>query len=195
MDDRFGAIKLSGSIEKLASYWRTLGFVLNRLHNTKTHRAYIDYFNDLFENPRTWKPFSESMSKLVSTARNSGKPIVAVVFPLFGLALDQSYPFYPIHNKVEGLLSSLNVPAIDLSPLYIGIPLDRLQVIPGVDRHPNEIAHRMAAERIYLWLEELKLIPTTSIIGDKFATRLGIDEQRRWEAKTSAKTLSVEGQR
>ncbi|MFO0416072.1 MAG: SGNH/GDSL hydrolase family protein [Pseudomonadota bacterium] len=195
MDDRFGALKLSGSIEKLASRWRTLGFVLNRLHNTKTHRAYIDYFNDLFENPRTWKPFSESMSKLVSTARDSGKPIVAVVFPLFGLALDQSYPFYPIHKKVEGLMSSLNVPVIDLSPLYIGIPLDRLQVIPGVDRHPNEIAHRMAAERIYLWLEELRLIPDTAIIGDKFATRLGIDEQRRWEAKTSAKTLSVEGQR
>jgi hypothetical protein len=53
----------------------------------------------------------------------------------------------------------------------------------------------MAAERIYLWLEELRLIPDTAIIGDKFATRLGIDEQRRWEAKTSAKTLSVEGQR
>jgi hypothetical protein len=89
-------------------------------------------------------------------------------------------------------MTSLGVPVIDLSPLYIGIPLERLQVIPGVDRHPNEIAHRMAAERIYLWLEELKLLPQQALIVDKFATRLGVDEQRRWVPQQVPGDLNLE---
>ena len=182
MDDRFGALQLEGALGAVAKHWRTLGFVLNRLHNTQTHQAYIDYFNDLFENPRTWKPFVESMTSLVDKARSAKKPIVAVVFPLFGLPMDNRYPFYDIHSKVADLLKTLSVPALDISSIYKNIPLERMQVIPGVDRHPNEIAHRMAAERIYLWLEEQKLLPERSIITEKFATRLGTNKQRPWNA-------------
>jgi hypothetical protein len=50
-----------------------------------------------------------------------------------------------------------------------------------MDRHPNEIAHRMAAEQIYLFLEKRKLIPQELVIQEKFATRLGIWPQRPWE--------------
>jgi hypothetical protein len=180
MDDRFGPLALKGRGKWLATYWKTFEFVLTRIHNTQTHNEYIRYFTDLFENPRTWKPFVESMRDLIKVANDEKKPIIAVVFPLFGLPMDDKYPFHPIHDKVIKLMNELGVPALDLSPMYKGIPLERLQVIPGVDRHPNEIAHRMAAEKIYLWLEEQKLIPTDTIINDKFATRLGIDPQRPW---------------
>jgi len=180
MEDRFGALRLSGFLGALAHSWRTLDFILIRLHNTQTHQAYVDYFKDLFENPRTWRPFVDSMTSLVNQARNSQKPIVAVLFPLFGLPMNDRYPFNTIHSKVLGLLESLKVPALDISPIYKDIPLDRMQVIPGIDRHPNEIAHRMAAERIYLWLEELKLLPERSLIVEKFATRLGTNKQREW---------------
>jgi len=180
MEDRFGALSMTGTLGRIASHWRTLGFILTRLHNTQTHQAYVDYFNDLFDNPRTWVPFSDAMKKLVGQARDAKKPIVAVVFPLFGIPMDARYPFYPIHSKVEQLMKSLDVPVLDISSIYKGIPLDRMQVIPGVDRHPNEIAHRMAAERIYLWLEEQKLLPEQSIITPKFATRLGTENQRPW---------------
>jgi hypothetical protein len=40
----------------------------------------------------------------------------------------------------------------------------------------------MAAERIYLWLEQQGLIPEQYLIKEKFATRLGIDTQRPWQA-------------
>lgn len=180
MDDRFGPLALTGRLGTLASHWKTLQFALTRIHNSRTHKAYISYFNDLFENPRTWNPFVESMKKLVETARSNNKPIVSVVFPLFGIQMDDQYPFYAIHTKVADLMKSLSVPSIDLSEMYKGIPLERLQVIPGVDRHPNEIAHRMAAEKIYLWLEEQDLIPERYRIKEKFATRLGIDQQREW---------------
>jgi hypothetical protein len=183
MHDRFGPLELPASLARIALHWRTLAFVLRRFHNASTHRAYVDYFNDLFNNPRTWNPFVESMTKLVGTARSSKKPIVAVVFPLFGIPMTASYPFYEIHNKVSGLMQQLGVPVLDLSAMYQGIPLERLQVIPGVDRHPNEIAHRMAAEKIYLWLESQEMIPEQHKIKDKFATRLGTDPQRPWQQR------------
>jgi hypothetical protein len=180
MQDKFGAMQLTGFVGWLAKHWKTLSFVLTRLHNTKTHRAYIDYFNDLYENPRSWKPFVASMTELVQTAKTAKVPIVSVVFPLFGLPMDDRYPFYPLHKKVDDLMTSLGVPLLDVSAIYKGIPLDHLQVIPGVDRHPNEIAHRMAAESIYLWLEDRKLVPEDLIIKEKFATRLGVTGQRPW---------------
>jgi hypothetical protein len=182
MDDRFGPLKLDGLAGRVARHWATLRFVLERLHNTKTHSAYVDYFNDLFRNSRTWNPFVESMRALIRTAQEARKPLVAVVFPLFGIPMDDRYPFYEIHAKVQKLMQELEVPCLDLSDSFKDIPLERLQVIPGVDRHPNEIAHRMAAERIYLWLEQQKLIPEQHMIVDKFATRLGIDSQRPWRA-------------
>jgi hypothetical protein len=186
MQDRFGALELKGFSGWLARHWRTVGFVLTRLHNTKTHNDYVNYFNDLFNNPRTWNPFSDSMKKLVNTVRSENKPIVAVVFPLFGIPMDDRYPFYAIHSKVAELMRSLGVPLLDLSDIYKGIPLERLQVIPGVDRHPNEIAHRMAAEKIYLWLEQQHLLPEEFLIRDKFATRLGTKNQRTWDSGVTA---------
>ena len=182
LPDRYGSLKLSGKLGWLADYWRTLGFVLSRLHNTRTHTMYIEHFNGLYENPRTWQPFKNSMQALVTSVKEQNKPIVAVVFPLFGLPMDDRYPFYAAHEKVSKLLTSLAVPHFDISDIYKGIPLDRLQVIPGVDRHPNEIAHRMAAERIYLWLEEQKLLPPELLLKEKVATRLGIAGNRLLEA-------------
>lgn len=180
MKDRFGPLKLKGPMRKLAKHWKTLAFVLTRLHNSQTHQAYIDYFTGLFMEEKTWKPFTESMGELVSLAKTSNTPIVSVVFPLFGLPMDDKYPFYPIHTKVQELMTSLSVPILDVSDIYKGIPLEHLQVIPGVDRHPNEIAHRMAAEQIYLWLEGRNMIPQEFVIKEKFATRLGVNKQRPW---------------
>lgn len=160
---------------------KTYNFVMQKLHNNKTHEAYKKYFIDLYENPKTYSAFEASMTELVNTVKSSNKPIVAVVFPLFGLAMDDKYPFYGIHEKVDALLTKLNVAHLDLSEIYKGIPLERMQVIPGGDRHPNEIAHRMAAEKIYLWLEENKLLPDNLLITEKFATRLGINPQRKFE--------------
>ncbi|MFN4894937.1 MAG: SGNH/GDSL hydrolase family protein [Pseudomonadota bacterium] len=186
MDDRFGPLALRGGLGWLQNNWKSFAFVARRIHNTSTHREYVKYFLDLFDNPRSWKPFVEAVQQIVTGVRDARKPIVAVVFPLFGLPLDDKYPFHPIHEKVRLLMQELGVPVLDLSAIYKGIPLERLQVIPGVDRHPNEIAHRMAAEKIYLWLEEQKLLPQEAVITEKFATRLGIDAQRVWVAPDAA---------
>jgi hypothetical protein len=179
MHDKFAPKKLSGMLGALASHWKTLGFVAGRIHNTQSKQLYIDYFNDLFSNPRSWNPFAEALGGISKACAARDTPLVAVIFPLFGIPMTESYPFFPIHKKVDQLLTDVRVRHLDISSIYNGIPLERLQVIPGVDRHPNEIAHRMAAERIYLWLEELHLIPDEFRLTERYATRLGIEKQRK----------------
>ncbi len=179
MLDKFSPQKPTGVDAFLSKWWRTYAFVRTRLANSASHRSYINYFNDLFEGPRSWNPFSQAMASISKMSRDKGVPIVAVVFPLFGIPMNEKYPFYGIHTKVDQLLTTLNVRHTDISSIYRDIPLERLQVIPGVDRHPNEIAHRMAAEKIYLWLESEKLLPQEFIITERYATRLGTANQRR----------------
>lgn len=170
----FGPMQPGASTQKLFAHWHTLAFVAQRLHNSQTYRDYINYFNNLYDNPKTWGPFKKAMGKIAKSCSKSNTRIVAVVFPLFGLPLDASYPFYPIHKKIDDLLTTLNVPHMDLSEYYKGIPLERLQVIPGIDRHPNEIGHRIAAERIYDYLAQNNFIPEELKIKLKFKGRTRI---------------------
>lgn len=170
----FGELEFAGWEKTLASYWKTYGLIRTRLYNAKTKREYAATFLDLFENPKTWKNFSDSVTQIDSITKSSSTPIKAIVFPLFGLPLDDNYPFKPCHEKVAKLLTELSIPYLDLLETYKGQPLDRMQVIPGKDRHPNEIAHRMAAEKIYDWLESTGSIPKEIIIKKKFKKRTQI---------------------
>jgi hypothetical protein len=179
MNDRFAPWQPSPRMEKVCRFWSTPCFIMTRLGNTRTRNAYIDYFLDLHNNPRTWGPYEQATKALVTRCRDANVPIVAVVFPLFGLPFDEHYPFLPIHEKVRKLFLSLEIPHLDLSELYKGIPLERLQVIPGGDRHPNEIAHRMAAETLYLWLQKLGVVPAETKLDEVYRTRLGTIGQPR----------------
>lgn len=177
--NKFGALELNGRLKSLLSYWHTANFVVTRIHNENTRRNYVDYFNDLFT-PRSaaWTQFRSSMRTLVRKARRSKKPIYAVVFPLFGMPMDDSYPFFECHERVAKLMHQLEVPMLDLFSTYKGIPVERLQVMPGIDRHPNEIAHRMAAEAIYDWLSYTeKAIPESLIIRSRYSDRTRIVDE------------------
>lgn len=172
--NRFGALQMSERQKWLFSYWHSLRFVVERLHNNKTRDEYTKYFMDLFENPRSRASFESAVKEISQKAKEAQVQLVAVVFPLFGLPLDAEYPFTPIHTQVGEFLKTNEIPTLDLFSLYQGIPLERLQVIPGGDRHPNEIAHRMAAEKIYQWLAKNSWIPEELQIKKRFTGRTQI---------------------
>lgn len=174
LDDPFAPLEFHGFMAKLVSYWRTLGFILTRLHNQKTHTAYKNYFIDLFDKKRGWKSFTQSFVNIQNQCKNHNVRLAAVIFPLFGLPLDDSYPFKELHQKIGKFLKEQSIEYLDIYPYFKGIPIDRMQVIPGVDRHPNEIAHRIAAEAIYQWLEDKSMIPEDLKIRFKYSERMGI---------------------
>jgi lysophospholipase L1-like esterase len=155
----WGPYQPNGWLKTLFHYWHTGFIVAQRLHNAQTKSAYVEYFLDLFNNSKSYSLFKDSVVRISNIAKRRSVPLVGVVFPLFGTPLDDTYPFMSCHEKIASLLKNLNLPLLDLLNIYKGIPLERLQVIPGEDRHPNEIGHRLAAEAIYKYLAESALIP------------------------------------
>lgn len=168
---RFGPFRPSPAFKKIISYWKTLGFVLSRLHNSRTHVEYKKYFFELFDNKKSWAVFNSSLQKISTLAQNKNVPLVAVIFPLFGEDINDNYPFNQIHEKIRAALDAISVKHVDLLKSYKNIPALRLQVIPGVDFHPNEIAHRIAAEKIYKFLKKSSSLPRKFFYTNQLSNR------------------------
>lgn len=175
--DTWGRLKTTGWKKALLENWQSLAFVFTRLHNEQTRRDYINYFNKLFERRATWNNFKTSIESIATKSRQGETPLVAVLLPLFGVPLNNSYPFHPVHQKIGALMDQSKVPFLDTYSRYHGIPIDRIQVIPGEDRHPNEIGHRIAAEAIYDWLAINKFIPEDLLITKKYIKRTQIKDE------------------
>jgi lysophospholipase L1-like esterase len=173
VDENTGNASITNPI---LNHWKSMAFVVTRLFNTQSHRDYKKYFFDLFQRKDTWNNFRGPLKTIVKKASDAKIPIVAAVFPLFGYPVNDSYPFFPLHEKVQTLLTKLNVPHLDLAEPYRGLPIERLQVMPGLDRHPNEIGHRIAAEAIVPWLHGTKLLPEeifpVRIVPERIGTML-----------------------
>lgn len=140
-------------------YSKLAAFIKARIGFSKSHREYKDYFFNLFGNQKTWANFETPIRQIKKLADDAKVPLVAVVFPLFGYPVDDKYPFFEIHEKVAGLLSNVGIPHLDIAKSYWGEPVDRLQVMPLEDRHPNEIGHRVAAEQILEWMKKEQMLP------------------------------------
>jgi hypothetical protein len=169
--DRFGGIEYKSGI---LSWWKTGAFVAKRFYNTESKEKYIKYFFKLWQSPDSLKNFSTSYEQIRNLSAEAKVPVVAVVFPLFGLPVDQTYPFEEIHKIVGKISSELSVPLLDLLEVYRDIPLERIQVIVGKDFHPNEIGHRIAAEEIYRFLAEKDFVPKEALTTIKAPERTSI---------------------
>lgn len=172
--DKFGPFDPQGKLKLITTYWKSLRWILERLHNAKTFKAYSDYFNDLFMNQKTWKPFQDSLTAIFSKASASKVPVYSFVLPLFGVVINDEYPFHEITNKINASIKERNLPVTAFIDPFKNIPTEILQVIPGGDRHPNEIGHRIIAEELYLWLLKEKALPDFAIIKNTFSERIGI---------------------
>jgi len=167
---KHGEIKLTHPI---FNYWKSLGFATRRVLNSVMHREFKEYFHELYRNPTGWQQFSQSFGAIKRLAEKKGVPVVAVVFPLFHYPLDGSYPFKDIHHSITQMLSERNIPWLDLLHRYHNLDYQRLQILPGKDAHPNEIAHRIAAEAIYRWLVKLSFVPTELVVKKESRIRRG----------------------
>jgi hypothetical protein len=87
--------------------------------------------------------------------RERGVPLVVAIFPLFGNPLDDRYPFAEIHAKVVQAAGEAGAKVVDLLPLYRGLDWKLLVVDGADDEHPNEIAHRIAAQAIARAVDEV----------------------------------------
>jgi len=75
---------------------------------------------------------------------------VVVIFPMLW-QLDGEYPFRDLHEKIAAACREAGCEVVDVLPVYRGHAAESLWAHP-TDHHPNDVAHRMAAERIVEYL-------------------------------------------
>jgi hypothetical protein len=82
-------------------------------------------------------------------------PFVVAIFPLFANPLDDGYPFRELHAKVAQAAGESGAKVLDLLPYYRTVDWRLLVVDGAADEHPNEIAHRIAAQAIARAIDEV----------------------------------------
>jgi len=127
-----------------------------RLWATAENRRRIAGYRSMYaDDAPGWIAARAALRRMGGLCRERGVPFVVVIFPLFGNPLDDRYPFTEIHAKVAQAAGEAGAKVIDLLPAYRGLRWDLL-VVNGVDdEHPNEIAHRIAANVILHALDDV----------------------------------------
>ena len=163
---------------RIFQLWSSLGYLAGRLHATATYHRYIDYHRRPFFERETQERFKTGIRTMAELAKRRGVPMVAIIFPLFDFPFNAKYPFVDVHQLVGRVLTEYGVSYVDLQHAYDGVPHQHLQVIPGGDSHPNEIAHRIAAERLLAFLASKKLLPEAALPTRILSRRKDIRSKR-----------------
>jgi len=115
-----------------------------------TKQAYLDAFRG-----ERFREGTELLLEINQRIKSDGGVLVVVIFPL--LYDFDNYPFKEIHEKMISVCTKANIPVLDLLPIYSRYHDSDLWANP-TDQHPNEIAHRIAAENLYNFLIAHKLV-------------------------------------
>jgi lysophospholipase L1-like esterase len=110
----------------------------------ETTRWYLDMWGE--GNPEGWQRTQEIMRAMDRRLNRQGGRFLVAAWPLF-VGLEGPYPFTAAHETIGRFCLGAGIPWLDLLPVFLGHPSSDLWVHP-VDRHPNEVAHRMAAEAL-----------------------------------------------
>ena len=118
-----------------------------------------------------WIASQKALKLMGSVCREKGIPFVVMIFPLFGQALDESYPFTGIHALIAHAAGEAGARVVDLLPFYRGLRSDVLVVDGADDEHPNEIGHRIAAGALVRALDDVLPAPAAPSPGAAPAPR------------------------
>jgi lysophospholipase L1-like esterase len=117
-----------------------------------TSRWYLDMWGDA--NRVGWERTQAYLREMQRRLEARGARLLVAPWPLF-VGLERGYPFAPVHETIRRFCLGAGIPHHDLLPVFRGRRTFDLWVHP-VDHHPNEIAHRLAAE---------SLLPTVLRLG------------------------------
>ena len=123
--------------------------VSTRVRATVENRRRVEDFRAMYRDDYGgWVAARGALKAMGGMCRERGVPFVVAIFPLFGNPLDGRYPFADLHAKVAQAAAEAGAEVVDLLPRYRGLRWDVLVVDGANDEHPNEIAHRIAAQAI-----------------------------------------------
>jgi hypothetical protein len=130
--------------------------VTGRVRATLENRRRVTGYRSMYA-PTTpgWLAAQRSLRHMGALCKERGVPFVVAIFPLLANPLDEGYPFAEIHGEVARAASEAGARVFDLLPAFHGLRWDVLVVNGAEDEHPNEVAHRIAADSLLKSLDEV----------------------------------------
>ena len=129
--------------------WRSRAFDFVRDRVTawrvgrETTRWYLEMWSDA--NPG-WPRTQDYLRQMDALAKQRRARLLVAPWPLL-VGLEAGYPFEPAHRAIAAFCERAAIPFHDLLPAFRGRRSADLWV-HAVDRHPNEIAQRIAADAL-----------------------------------------------
>jgi hypothetical protein len=97
-------------------------------------------------NMRGWAETQGYLREMKRQLEDRGARLLVAPWPLF-VGLERGYPFASAHETIARFCLGAGIAHHDLLPVFRGRRSSDFWVHP-IDRHPNERAHRMAAEAL-----------------------------------------------
>ena len=127
---------------------RLAAFVADRVRSYRVVRETTRWYRDMYAEPNRegWRRTQGYLRRMDAVMRARGGRLLVASWPLL-VGLDGSYPFADASREIASVLAAAGIPQHDLMSALRGRAAESLWVHP-VDRHPNEVAHRLAAESL-----------------------------------------------
>ncbi len=127
---------------------RLVALVRDRVSSVRIGRDTTRWYRDMYGEPNRagWDRTQGYLREMNQTMQARGGTLLVVSWPLL-VGLEGRYPFADVEETIGRFLIGAGIPHHRLLGALYGRPEATLWVHP-VDHHPNEIAHRLAAEAI-----------------------------------------------
>jgi lysophospholipase L1-like esterase len=126
---------------------RVFDFVRDRVTAWRVGRATTRWYLDMWSDANPgWATTQGYLRRMDAELKQRHARLLVVSWPLL-VGLETGYPFEPVHRTIAGFCREASISYDDLLPAFLGRRTSELWVHP-VDRHPNEIAQRIAADAL-----------------------------------------------
>jgi hypothetical protein len=134
---------------------RVAALVADRWEQSRVSRDTTRWYQEMYgeANEAGWRRTQGFIRKMDERTRAQGGRLMVVLWPLL-VDLNDRYPFESSHDSISAFCRAVGIPFFDLRQALSGPPSRSLWVHP-LDRHPNEIAHRMAADALAPVVKEI----------------------------------------
>ena len=148
-------IRIYAEEDKVGWFRRNSYFVDILYHRYKVSRdpAMRQYYDFVLKgySGSIWELQQQRLITLRDLVQSHGGRLLVVTFP-FMHNMGPNYEFKNVHDQLNQFWTGLNVPHLDLLPVFKDLPPSKITV-NRYDAHPNEYAHALAAQSIdqFLW--------------------------------------------
>jgi lysophospholipase L1-like esterase len=124
-----------------------LDFMFHRVQRLRLERETLRWYLEMYAEPNRegWERTRAHLRDMDRRMRERGGRFMVADWPV--LVATDGGPLAPVHDAIARACAASAIPRHDLRPALAGAPPASLWVHP-LDHHPNELAHRRAAESL-----------------------------------------------